>query len=43
MKKLVYIVFTCLMLVACSEEKNETKELNVIEESKKNETKMKTA
>ena len=34
MKKLVYIVFTCLMLVACSEEKNETKELNVIEESK---------
>ena len=39
MKKLVYIVFTCLMLVACSEEKNETKELNVIEESKKNEIK----
>ena len=34
MKKLVYIVFTCLLLVACSEEKNETKELNVIEESK---------
>ena len=39
MKKLGYIVFTCLMLVACSEEKNETKELNVIEESKKNEAK----
>ena len=34
MKKLVYIVFTCLMLAACSEEKNETKELNVMEESK---------
>ena len=33
MKKLVYIVFTCLMLVACSEEKNETKELNVNKES----------
>ena len=34
MKKLVYLVFTCLMLVACSEERNETKELNVMEESK---------